>query len=196
MQQRYYDPIIGRFYSNDPIGYTAKNPMMSFNRYLYTNNNPYKYTDPNGEFIQFVFLGVRACAANPACRTLVKTAAEQVIVAIAEAASDKDKPKKKKKKYYNKKKKKKRFDEVDGKCEYCGRDTQMDEPYQPDSAEGDHINPQAHGGETTEENQANACRECNADKSDKELGTEWTPSNPNDRIKERMKENQNRSNGS
>ena len=51
MQARYYDPVIGRFYSNDPVGYTAKNPVMSFNRYLYVNNNPYKYTDPNGEFI-------------------------------------------------------------------------------------------------------------------------------------------------
>jgi len=51
MQARYYDPVIGRFYGFDPIGYTAKNPVMSFNRYLYVNNNPYKYTDPNGEFI-------------------------------------------------------------------------------------------------------------------------------------------------
>jgi len=51
MQARYYDPVIGRFYGFDPVGYTAKNPVMSFNRYLYVNNNPYKYTDPNGEFI-------------------------------------------------------------------------------------------------------------------------------------------------
>ena len=50
MQARYYDPIIGRFYSNDPVGFTPSNPM-SFNRYLYVNNNPYKYTDPNGEFL-------------------------------------------------------------------------------------------------------------------------------------------------
>lgn len=48
MQQRYYDPVIGRFYSNDPVGFTASNPMM-FNRYAYANNNPYKFTDPNGE---------------------------------------------------------------------------------------------------------------------------------------------------
>jgi RHS repeat-associated protein len=53
MQARYYDPVIGRFYGNDPVGYTAKNPVMSFNRYLYVNNNPYKYTDPDGEFINF-----------------------------------------------------------------------------------------------------------------------------------------------
>lgn len=48
MQQRYCDPVIGRFYSNDPVGFTADNPM-SFNRYLYVNNNPYKYKDPEGE---------------------------------------------------------------------------------------------------------------------------------------------------
>jgi RHS repeat-associated protein len=57
MQARYYDPVIGRFYSNDPIGYTAKNPVMSFNRYMYVNNNPYKYTDPDGEFFNLA-LGV------------------------------------------------------------------------------------------------------------------------------------------
>ena len=50
MQARYYDPVIGRFYSNDPVGYTSSNPVMSFNRYLYANNNPYKYVDPDGEF--------------------------------------------------------------------------------------------------------------------------------------------------
>jgi len=49
MQARYYDPVIGRFYGNDPVGFTATN-IMSFNRYLYVNNNPYKYTDPDGEF--------------------------------------------------------------------------------------------------------------------------------------------------
>jgi RHS repeat-associated protein len=47
MQARYYDPVIGRFYSVDPVGFVADNPM-SFNRYLYVNNNPYKYRDPDG----------------------------------------------------------------------------------------------------------------------------------------------------
>ena len=54
MQARYYDPVIGRFYSNDPVdavGHIGKgNPVHGFNRYTYANNNPYKYTDPNGEF--------------------------------------------------------------------------------------------------------------------------------------------------
>lgn len=55
MQQRYYDPVIGRFYSNDPVGFTASNPMM-FNRYSYGNNNPYKFTDPTGETAEAVVL--------------------------------------------------------------------------------------------------------------------------------------------
>ena len=45
MQARYYDPVIGRFYSNDPVGFTN---VHTFNRYA--NNNPYKYTDPDGKF--------------------------------------------------------------------------------------------------------------------------------------------------
>jgi RHS repeat-associated protein len=56
MQARYYDPVIGRFYSNDPVdalGHMQRgnNPAHGFNRYAYANNNPYKYTDPDGEFI-------------------------------------------------------------------------------------------------------------------------------------------------
>ena len=44
MQQRYYDPIGGRFLSVDPV---AANPT-SLNRYWYANNNPYKNIDPDG----------------------------------------------------------------------------------------------------------------------------------------------------
>ena len=49
---RYYDPSLGRFASVDPVGFVESNPM-SFNRYLYVNNNPYKYVDPDGEFLNF-----------------------------------------------------------------------------------------------------------------------------------------------
>ena len=47
MQARFYDPVIGRFYSNDPVGFTGE--IDTFNRYSYVANNPYKYTDPTGE---------------------------------------------------------------------------------------------------------------------------------------------------
>lgn len=47
MQQRYYDPQIGRFLSVDPV--TAySNPVGAFNRYWYASNNPYKFVDPDG----------------------------------------------------------------------------------------------------------------------------------------------------
>jgi RHS repeat-associated protein len=47
MQQRYYDPIAGRFLSVDPVTTDVTTGEL-FNRYNYANNNPYKYTDPDG----------------------------------------------------------------------------------------------------------------------------------------------------
>jgi len=47
MQQRYYDPQIGRFLSVDPV--TAySNPIGAFNRYWYASDNPYRFKDPDG----------------------------------------------------------------------------------------------------------------------------------------------------
>jgi RHS repeat-associated protein len=51
MQQRYDDKVIGRFLSMDPVqpdGTTG----ASFNRYAYANNNPYRFTDPDGRVIE------------------------------------------------------------------------------------------------------------------------------------------------
>ena len=31
---------------------------MGFNRYAYANNNPYKYTDPDGEFLQLIGMAI------------------------------------------------------------------------------------------------------------------------------------------
>lgn len=47
MQQRYYDPVLGRFLSVDPVTANA-NTGANFNRYWYANNNPYRFTDPDG----------------------------------------------------------------------------------------------------------------------------------------------------
>ncbi|WP_269520774.1 RHS repeat-associated core domain-containing protein [Alteromonas sp. BMJM2] len=52
MQARYYDPVIGRFYSNDPkdaLSFLSEGKIQGFNRYAYVFNNPYKYTDPDGK---------------------------------------------------------------------------------------------------------------------------------------------------
>ncbi|MDE2381825.1 MAG: hypothetical protein KGL71_06400, partial [Xanthomonadaceae bacterium] len=47
MQQRYYDPTIGRFLSVDPVTANSVNGS-NFNRYWYAAGNPYKFTDPDG----------------------------------------------------------------------------------------------------------------------------------------------------
>ena len=49
MQQRYYDPSIGRFLSVDPVTASTVNGG-NFNRYWYGNNNPYKFVDPDGRY--------------------------------------------------------------------------------------------------------------------------------------------------
>lgn len=72
MQARCYDPVIGRFYSNDPVGYTSANPVMSFNRYMYANNNPYKYNDPNGEFIHLAIGAAVGFVSEVAIQTIVE----------------------------------------------------------------------------------------------------------------------------
>lgn len=52
IQARYYDLVIGRFYANDPVDavghFGTLNGIHGFNRYVYANNNPYKYVDPTG----------------------------------------------------------------------------------------------------------------------------------------------------
>ena len=66
MQARYYDPVIGRFYSNDPVGalghFSRGDGVHGFNRYAYVGNNPLTYTDPNGEKRYKFTLGVKLAA--------------------------------------------------------------------------------------------------------------------------------------
>ncbi|MBB2806655.1 hypothetical protein XarbCFBP7604_19840 [Xanthomonas arboricola] len=47
MQQRYYDGVTGRFMSVDPLQANGGDGS-NFNRYVYANNNPYSYIDPDG----------------------------------------------------------------------------------------------------------------------------------------------------
>lgn len=57
MQQRYYDPIAGTFLSVDPVT-TDMQTGRSFYRYLYGNNNPYKFKDPDGPVTRLVVIGM------------------------------------------------------------------------------------------------------------------------------------------
>ena len=48
MQQRYYDPVIGRFLSVDPITFLDNSDARHLSRYSYAFNNPAKFVDPDG----------------------------------------------------------------------------------------------------------------------------------------------------
>ena len=53
MQQRYYDADIGRLISPDPVG-PEEDFIKHFNRYNYAQNNPVRYTDPDGRAVNFI----------------------------------------------------------------------------------------------------------------------------------------------
>jgi RHS repeat-associated protein len=75
MQQRYYEPVAGRFLSVDPVTTDAKDGS-SFNRYVYGNNNPYKFKDPDGRI------------AIPAAQILIRVLQAAIAVAGAKAVQD------------------------------------------------------------------------------------------------------------
>ncbi|MBS0192763.1 MAG: RHS repeat-associated core domain-containing protein [Proteobacteria bacterium] len=62
-QQRYYDPVLGRFLSPDPV--QADDKGGDFNRYWYANNNPYKFTDKDG---RAATIPGQSCIAGVFCR--------------------------------------------------------------------------------------------------------------------------------
>jgi RHS repeat-associated protein len=53
MRARYYDPRVGRFISEDPIGFEGGD----VNLYAYVGNNPVKRVDPSGLFFDGMFPG-------------------------------------------------------------------------------------------------------------------------------------------
>ncbi|MEA4976406.1 MAG: RHS repeat-associated core domain-containing protein [Paludibacter sp.] len=50
MNGRVYDPLTAMFFSPDPFVQAPGN-WLNYNRYAYCYGNPFKYTDPDGEFI-------------------------------------------------------------------------------------------------------------------------------------------------
>ncbi len=82
MQQRYYEPLAGRFLSVDPV-VTDVTDGSSFNRYVYGNNNPYKYTDPDGRFAFLLPLIPPAVVVVEAIAAAVVSNAGAAVIGIA-----------------------------------------------------------------------------------------------------------------
>ena len=79
MQARYYDPLIGRFLSIDPVGFSPDMPFM-FGRYTYVGNDPVNFTDPTGR-----------CRSD-ACRDARSQAIGQIVDEASEAIQDATEP--------------------------------------------------------------------------------------------------------
>jgi len=58
MQNRWYDPLMGRFISRDPLEFSGGD----YNLYRYVANNPVNYVDPNGTFLIGAVVGAVAGA--------------------------------------------------------------------------------------------------------------------------------------
>jgi uncharacterized protein RhaS with RHS repeats len=58
LPNQYYNPVIGRFISEDPIGFAGKDS----NLYRYVQNNSLKYSDPSGKLL-FLAAGPAIAAA-------------------------------------------------------------------------------------------------------------------------------------
>lgn len=77
MQQRYYDPMIGRFLSVDPVTVNTVTGE-DFNRYAYGDNNPYVNVDPDGRSwinaLKAAWQGVKWVASKVAPKAAPKAA--------------------------------------------------------------------------------------------------------------------------
>jgi RHS repeat-associated protein len=93
MQQRYYEPIAGRFLSVDPIT-TDVQTGRKFNRYVYGANNPYRFVDPDG-LDEIDLLGGPQVGFGDACKAMcnnVKRNFVQIVVCVVCLANDKRPP--------------------------------------------------------------------------------------------------------
>ncbi len=58
MQARYYDPVLTRFLSPDPVEFSPARPDM-FGRYAYAANDPVNMIDPDGRIARAVVSGLK-----------------------------------------------------------------------------------------------------------------------------------------
>jgi RHS repeat-associated protein len=170
MQQRYYDPVAGRFLSIDPV--TAdSNTGGSFNRYAYTNNSPYKYIDPDGRnpaVLPAAAGGTMVC--GPICGGIAAGVvliggtyvAAKISNAIHNRKSD-DAPKEARRPSRDVRAgADANATDSNGNliCVYCG-EVMTTEPGHDDSREHDHVDPWADSHDSSAGNIVSGCKDCN-----------------------------------
>lgn len=80
---RYFDPAVGRFMGPDPKGYT-EGDWHSINRYAFANNNPYHYTDPDGNSpLDLIFLAADVAKLGYAVYTGDSAAIKEGLIDVA-----------------------------------------------------------------------------------------------------------------
>lgn len=84
MQQRYMDPQLGMFLSVAPVTAHEK-PGLSFNRYRYAANNPYRFNDPDGRQERAAERHSDSVASDPAAYNTFGPAALAVTYAMVRA---------------------------------------------------------------------------------------------------------------
>ncbi len=188
MQQRYYDPIAGRFLSVDPV-VTDQKTGDHFNRYNYADNNPYKFVDPDGRnpviaAIVRVLLAVGGkeaakAGAREGARDAAKGAAGAArgegAAARSEGTAGGDRAGKPFTPAGKEQVKSENAAQNGGQttCSNCGQATvpakQSESGVTPPKNETqvDHKIPQSKGGDGSPSNGQVLCRDCNLKKSDK-----------------------------
>ena len=187
MQQRYYDPLAGRFLSVDPVTTDTKTGDH-FNRYAYADNNPYKFIDPDGRnpviaAIVRILLGVGGKEAAKAvgregARDAAGAARAEGAAARSEGAQGTaggDRAGKPFTPAGKEQVKSENATQNGGQttCSNCGQATvpakQSESGVAPPKNETqvDHKIPQSKGGDGSPSNGQVLCRDCNLKKSDK-----------------------------
>ncbi len=86
MQARYYDPVAGRFLSNDPMAFAPDSPI-SFNRYAYVANDPINRIDPDGKVFRIIVSGGKIIRRTIKARGNVFKAVKDEVAEIVDAGT-------------------------------------------------------------------------------------------------------------